>query len=71
MTSRLPRRRSAAWSRALDAVEKIDSEPASEGQCITEFMTPHGYWWRYRHSPGEPQQTLDAAIMIAGEVAGR
>jgi hypothetical protein len=62
-------RRSAARSRALDAVEKIDNEPANEGHCITERMTPHGYWWRYRHSAGEPQKTLDAAIMVASEVA--
>jgi hypothetical protein len=37
--------------------------------CITERETAHGYWWRYRHSGGEPQDTLTAAIMIAGEVA--
>jgi hypothetical protein len=37
--------------------------------CITERETPDGYWWRYRHSEDEPEDTLTAAIMIAGEVA--
>ena len=37
--------------------------------CITAGETPHGYWWRYRHSDNEPQETLEAAIMIAGDVA--
>ena len=37
--------------------------------CITARETPHGYWWRYRHSDDEPQETLQAAIMIAGDVA--
>jgi len=37
--------------------------------CITESGTPYGYWWRYQHSPGEPEVTLTAVIMIAGEVA--
>jgi hypothetical protein len=37
--------------------------------CITEKTTAHGYWWRYRHSQGEPQDTLTAAIMIASDVA--
>jgi len=61
-------RRSAAPSHALDAVENIDNEPAGEDGCITERTTAYGYWWRYRHSPGEPAETLDAAIMIAAEV---
>jgi hypothetical protein len=38
-------------------------------QTITERETPHGYWWRYRHTDNEPQDTLLAAIMLAGEVA--
>ncbi len=37
--------------------------------CITERETPHGYWWRYRHREGDPQETLTAAIAIASEVA--
>src|SRR5271156_1875823 len=37
--------------------------------CITESGTPYGYWWRSQHSPGEPEVTLTAVIMIAGEVA--
>jgi hypothetical protein len=37
--------------------------------CITERETPFGYWWRYTHSRDEPQDTLTAVIMIAGEVA--
>jgi hypothetical protein len=37
--------------------------------CITERETPHGYWWRYAHSDDEPQDTLTAAITIAGDVA--
>ena len=32
-------------------------------QTITERETPHGYWWRYRHTDNEPQDTLLAAIM--------
>ena len=37
--------------------------------AITERETPHGYWWRYSHSDGEPADTLTAVIMIAREVA--
>jgi hypothetical protein len=37
--------------------------------CITERRDAHGYYWRYTHSPGEPAETLDMAIMVAGEVA--
>jgi hypothetical protein len=38
--------------------------------CITEReTTTHGYWWRYQHADDEPQDTLLAAIMIAGDVA--
>jgi len=37
--------------------------------CITERETPHGYWWRYQHSAGEPEVTLTTAIMVAGDVA--
>jgi hypothetical protein len=37
--------------------------------CITARETPYGYWWRYQHSPGEPEETLAAVIMIAGDVA--
>ena len=41
----------------------------NESGCITARETPHGYWWRYQHSEDEPQDTLQTAIMIAGEVA--
>jgi hypothetical protein len=37
--------------------------------CITERDTPSGYWWRYTHSTDEPLATLEAAIMVAGDVA--
>ena len=50
---------------ALAAIDTMSSDDA----CITERETPHGYWWRYRHAAGEPQDTLTAAIMVAGEVA--
>jgi hypothetical protein len=36
---------------------------------MTEKTTEHGYYWRYDHSPDEPYETLDAAIMMAVEVA--
>jgi hypothetical protein len=29
----------------------------------------HGYYWRYDHPAHEPSETLDAAIMLAVEVA--
>jgi hypothetical protein len=38
-------------------------------ECITERETALGYWWRYQHAEGEPEDTLTAAIMVAGEVA--
>jgi hypothetical protein len=37
--------------------------------CITERETPHGYWWRYTHSAGEPEETFFAATGIAASVA--
>lgn len=37
--------------------------------CITERHDAHGYYWRYTHSPGEPDETLTIAIRVAGEVA--
>jgi len=40
-----------------------------EINCITERRSADGYYWRYTHSPGEPQDTLTAAIMMAVEVA--
>jgi hypothetical protein len=43
--------------------------PGIEPDCITECHTAHGYWWRFTHSNDEPQATLTAAIMIAGDVA--
>ena len=41
----------------------------NESGYIAERETPHGYWWRYRHGDGEPGDMLEAAIMIAGEIA--
>jgi hypothetical protein len=40
-----------------------------ESHCIAERQTPHGLWWRYRHSNSEPHETLLAAIRIAVTVA--
>ena len=37
--------------------------------CITERETPHGYWWRYTHPAGEPEETFFAATGIAASVA--
>lgn len=37
--------------------------------CITERRTPYGFWWRYTHAAGEPDETLVMAIRIASEVA--
>jgi hypothetical protein len=36
---------------------------------ITEKTTDHGYYWRYDHSPDEPVKTLEAALMMAADVA--
>jgi hypothetical protein len=47
----------------------MNAVPENDANCITARETPHGYWWRYRHSAGEPQVTLTAAIMLAGQVA--
>jgi hypothetical protein len=47
----------------------MSATPDHNNRCITERETPHGYWWRYAHSADEPDDTLTAAIMIAGEVA--
>lgn len=40
-----------------------DDEPS----CITEYTD--GYFWRYVHTPDEPDDTLTTATMLAGEVA--
>ena len=37
--------------------------------CITESRTDAGFWWRYTHSDGEPDETIEMAIRVAGEVA--
>ena len=47
----------------------MSAAPHDGPGCITERETPHGYWWRYAHSEGEPDDTLKAAIRVAGEVA--
>jgi hypothetical protein len=47
----------------------LSNRAGNEPDCITERETPYGYWWRYAHSDDEPQDTLTAAIMIAGDVA--
>ena len=41
----------------------------SADSCIEERRDEHGYVWTYRHSDDEPDDTLEAAIMIAAEVA--
>lgn len=62
--------RSAAWSRALDAVENMtDDAPDLADNCIVEAHTPAGYWWRYRQSEGEPDKTLRGAMILAAEIA--
>jgi hypothetical protein len=43
--------------------------PHDGSDCITERQTEHGYWWRYEHSDDEPLATLEAAIIVAGDVA--
>jgi hypothetical protein len=40
-----------------------------EHGCITTRQTHRGFWWRYTHREGEPSETLDMAIRVAGEVA--
>jgi hypothetical protein len=40
-----------------------------KNNCITERQTPYGYWWRYLHSKGEPEDTLTAATALASSVA--
>lgn len=47
----------------------MSAAPHNAPNCITERETPHGYWWRYQHSEGEPEVTLTTAIMVAGDVA--
>jgi hypothetical protein len=47
--------------------DRLGNEP----DCISECQTEHGYWARYQHSHDEPQVTLEAAIMVAGEYAAR
>lgn len=47
----------------------MSAAPRGGSGCITERETPHGYWWRYTHSQDEPDDTLTAAIMVAGQVA--
>jgi hypothetical protein len=37
--------------------------------CITERRTADGYYWRYTHSQGEPQEMLTMAFRIAVEIA--
>jgi hypothetical protein len=39
-------------------------------KSISEYRDLCGYVRRYEHTPDEPHDTLVAAIMIAGEVAG-
>jgi hypothetical protein len=38
-------------------------------RCITERDSPYGYWWRYIHASGEPEDTWLAATGIAASVA--
>jgi hypothetical protein len=43
--------------------------PSNKPDCITEKRTAQGFWWRYTHSKDEPNETIEMAIRIAGEVA--
>jgi hypothetical protein len=47
----------------------MSATPDDKYRCITERETPYGYWWRYAHAQGEPDDTLKAATMIAVNVA--
>lgn len=42
----------------------------TSSETILAYYDEHGYVWRYQHSDDEPDDTLEAAIMIAGDVAG-
>lgn len=42
---------------------------SAKPSCITERRDAHGYYWRYTHSPDEPEETLTMAIRVAGEAA--
>ena len=52
----------------IDDSSTLPADDEEHG-CITTRQTPHGFWWRYTHKKGEPPETLDMAIRIAGEVA--
>ena len=54
--------------RALKAVETA-TDADDPGDSVTERHTAFGTWWRYTHAQDEPDDTLKAAIRVAGEVA--
>jgi len=63
-------RYSAAWTRALDAVEDMTEDaPDLTDNCIAEVQRPAGYWWRYRQSEAEPDKTLCGAMIVAADIA--
>jgi hypothetical protein len=49
----------------------LGDSPGNDSDCITERQTEHGYWARYQHSHDEPHVTLEAAIMVAGDIAAK
>jgi hypothetical protein len=51
--------------------QSTDDETERAGSCITERQTPHGYWWRYKHSKGESEDTWEAATGIAVSIAAK
>lgn len=41
----------------------------TSSETVLAYYDEYGYVWRYEHSDDEPDDTLEAAIMIAGDVA--
>jgi hypothetical protein len=41
---------------------------SKKSNCISESRTAAGFWWRYND---EPEETIEMAIRVAGEVRGR
>ena len=42
----------------------------TDSETILAYYDEYGYVWRYEHSDDEPDETLEAAIMIACDVVG-
>ena len=41
----------------------------SASDCISEYRDEYGYIWSYTHTPDEPNDTLQAALAMAMNVA--